>query len=315
MGRRLFDRGYRFWLLTLALTVLLFTYVRPTLPLKQNVYHYLFVIDITQSMNARDYHIEGMPADRLSVVKESLRRVLHDLPCGSRMGLGLFTTKNVMLLFAPIEICRHFAVIDEVIAHVDWRMAWSADSNIERGLYTAIQKTKKLDDRIRLVFLTDGEQTVNELHRPPLAKVANSVGGVIVGVGGLTPVSLPKLDQENRMIGYWQQNEVKRLGRQSPSFQAAMEQKDRIYRSLLHETELRQLAGTLGLRYHRLTTAEHLSEALRSTDMAEQRVVETDIRWLLALSALMLIVAGYLPDLMRKAPRSVNFLPNAKKNR
>jgi mxaL protein len=314
MGRRPLNRGYRFWLPLLALVVLLFTYARPALPIKQNVYHYLFLIDITQSMNARDYHIEGMPADRLSVVKEALRRVLQDLPCGSRVGLGLFTTKNIMLLFEPLEVCRHFAVIDDVIAHVDWRMAWSADSNIERGLYTAIQKIKKLADQTRLVFLTDGEQTINELHRPPLAKVANTVQGLIVGVGELKPVPLPKLDQENRMIGYWQRSEVKRLDRRPPTDRAAMKQNDRIYRSQLHEAELQQLAGTLGLRYHRLVTVERFSEALRSTDMAEQRVVATDIRWLLGLSALILIVAAYFPDLMRKAPRSIVFFPNSKKN-
>ena len=315
MRRRLFERSYRFWLPLLALVVLLFTYARPTLPIKQNVYRYLFVIDITQSMNARDYHAEGMPADRLSFAKESLRRVLHDLPCGSRVGLGLFTTKNIMLLFEPIEVCRHFAVVDDVIAHVDWRMAWSADSNIERGLYTAIQKIKKSDDQTRLVFLTDGEQTVNELHRPPLAKVANTVPGLIVGVGGLKPVPLPKLDQENRMIGYWQRNEVKRPDRQPPTDRAATKPNNRIYRSLLNEAELKQLAGTLGLGYHRLVSAERFSEALRSTKLADQRVVATDIRWLLALSALVLIVAAYCPDLMRKAPRSVVFSPNAKKSR
>jgi len=315
MRQRSFDRSYRFWLPLLALVVLLFTYVHPTLPIKQNVYHFLFVIDITQSMNARDYHLEGMPADRLSVVKQSLRRVLHDFPCGSRVGLGLFTAKNIMLLFEPIEVCRHFAVIDDVIAHVDWRMAWSADSNIERGLYAAIQKIKKLDDQTRLVFLTDGEQTVSELHRPPLGKVANTVQGLIVGVGGLKPVPLPKLDQENRIIGYWLQNEVKRLDHQPPTNRAAMKQNDRIYRSLLHEAELKQLAGTLGLSYHRLATVERFSEALRSVDMADRRVVATDIRWLLALSALILIVAAYLPELMRKASRSIDFLPNAKKSR
>lgn len=309
MPRRSFDRSYRFWLPLLAFVVLLFTYARPTLSIKQNVFRYLFVIDITQSMNARDYHTEGMPADRLSVVKESLRRVLHDLPCDSRVGLGLFTTKNVMLLFEPIEICRHFAVIDDVIAHVDWRMAWSADSNIERGLYAAIQAINKLEGRHRLVFLTDGEQTVNELHRPPLAKVANTVQGLIVGVGGLKPVPLPKLDQENRMIGYWQRNEVKRVGRRPPRNEAAMTQGNRIYRSLLHEAELKQLAGTLGLEYHRLATAERFSKALRSVDMADRRMVETDIRWLFALSALLLIVAAYVPDLMRKAMHSPSFFP------
>jgi mxaL protein len=160
-------------------------------------------------------------------------------------------------------------------------------------LYAAIQAIKKLERQHRLVFLTDGEQTVNELHRPPLAKVANTVQGLIVGVGGLKPVPLPKLDQENRMLGYWQRNEVKRVDRQPPTNEAAMTQEDRIFRSLLHEAELKQLAGTLGLSYHRLATVERFSEALRSVDMADRRVVETDVRWLLALSALLLIVAAH----------------------
>jgi mxaL protein len=310
-----FDHGYRFWLLAIAVIVLAFGYVHPTVPMRQNVFHYLFVVDITQSMNARDYHVKGMPADRLTFAKQALRRVLHDFPCGSEVGLGVFSTKNIMLLLRPLEVCNHYTVIDEVIAHLDWRMAWGADSNIERGVYTAVQAVKKLEGPQRLVFLTDGEQTVDELHRPPLTKVANAVQGLLVGVGGLTSSPLPKLDQNNRLIGYWQSSEVKRSGNDGPSPRSATRPSDPIYRSALNEGGLKRLAGTLGLGYHRLTSVEAFSSALRADDRADQRVVDSDARWLLGLTALLLLVAVYVPDLIRKAGRPSVFLTRLQRHR
>ncbi len=261
----------------------------PKVTLQQPVYRFIFVLDITQSMNARDYHVSNMPNDRLSFARQSLQMMVQDLPCGSEVGLGVFTTKNTLLLFEPIEICANFGVIDDTLAHIDWRMAWAGDSNIARGLYTGIRTLMKLKNNIHLVFLSDGEQTTAELHPPPLAKNSGKVPGLIVGVGGLTAVPIPHLNQHNQVTGYWSNNEVG----SNASIEKAADQGNRHYLSALNEPRLRQLAETTGLDYHRLETADKLSDALTIAKFAEQRPIATDIRWIFSLISLLLLLSMY----------------------
>lgn len=271
--------------LILAVLLLGGALIAPKVTLQQPVYRFMFVLDITQSMNSRDYHVSGMPNDRLSFAKQSLQTVIQDLPCGSEVGLGLFTTKNTLLLFEPIEVCANFGVIDDTLAHIDWRMAWAGDSNIARGLYTGIRILRKLKNNIHLVFLSDGEQTTNELRPPPLAKNSGKVQGIMVGVGNLTAVPIPHLNEHNQVTGYWSNNEV--------GIEKTAHKGNQRYMSALNEPRLKQLAETTRLDYHHLETADKLSDALTVAKFAEQRPVATDIGWLLSLTSLLLILIMY----------------------
>ncbi|MGR9106187.1 MAG: vWA domain-containing protein [Gammaproteobacteria bacterium] len=272
--------------------------VRPTLPLNRQVFHYLFVLDITQSMNTQDYHVNQLPADRLSFGKAALRRAIRELPCGSTTAIAVFSTKDVLLLMQPLEICAHFSALDDTIEHIDWRMAWSADSNIERGLYGAILAAQNLPNDARLVFMSDGEQNIRELHRPPLARHAATVKGFLVGVGTPIPSPIPKLDQDNRTIGYWTVAEVDDFAIGSRELESAAQgspDSERAYRSTLHEANLQILAAMSGLTYQRLETPKQFSAFLQDPDLGELQSVETDIRRVVALCSAMLIVAVFFP--------------------
>lgn len=74
--------------LPLSLAALLFAVaaVLPPLPLPGPSYHHMVVLDITQSMNTRDYELDGKPVNRLDYAKHSLGQSLRTLPCGSRIG-------------------------------------------------------------------------------------------------------------------------------------------------------------------------------------------------------------------------------------
>ena len=286
-----------FGLLLLAGILMLACLTRPTIPLTRYVFHYLFALDITQSMNARDYHTSGLPSDRLSFGKSALRNAIRKLPCGSKAGISLFSTKDVLLLIEPLEICSHFAAIDDTIAHIDWRMAWSADSNIERGLYSGILASRNLTPNPHLVFMSDGEQTVRELHRPPLAKHHDSIKGFIFGVGGTSLAPIPKLDKNNRISGYWTIGEVEEIANGSldrETVEADSLNPDHTYQSGLRESNLKMLAAATGLEYHRLESPAQFSDILQTAELAESRTVDTDIRWPLALFSVVLIVAVYL---------------------
>lgn len=121
--------------LLLCLAALL---ARP-IPLQRQGVALLAVVDITGSMNVRDYTLDGAPASRLDVAKLALRRLVAELPCGSRFALGLFTDRRPFLLFAPIEVCADFAPLDGALAALDWRMAWEGDSHVSAGLIRSIE--------------------------------------------------------------------------------------------------------------------------------------------------------------------------------
>lgn len=301
--QRLYRRGWRLWCLCAAAASVAFIFAGPTLRIQRDVYRYVFVIDITQSMNARDYHIEGMPADRLSFVKAAVRRSLRELPCRSEVGLGVFSTQNMLLLFQPLEICRHYAVIEESLAHIDWRMAWAGDSHIARGLYTSIRDLAAMESAPHLVFFSDGQTTPSDAFEPPFLEKRGAVRGWIVGVGGLKPVPVPRLDKEGADLGFWtvseaEHTEVPRYDPEGRGSGKSPENQGEIYLSALQETELKRLAGITGLRYHRLRSPDKLTEALMSNDLARQQAVTTDVRWIFALTTLILIIAPYIPNFL-----------------
>lgn len=298
MKMRLFCRDWRATTLLVAAVLVAWTFAEPKLPLPQQVYRYAFVVDVTQSMNVRDYHVDNMPPDRLNFAKESIRQAVRELPCGSEVGLGIFTTRSVQLLFEPIEVCEHLPVIDDVLAHIDWRMAWAANSFIEQGIYAAIRDIKKRDPSVRLAFFTDGQEAPPQTIRPNFFEKPGEIAGLIVGVGGLQPTTVPKYDRENRLIGYWENTDIAQIPESTTAYQTT-EAAPRLphegyYLSWLDENHLRELSATTGLRYHRLETPQALMEALRAPEFAERRTTWTDIRWLLGLAALLLFASVYL---------------------
>ena len=257
---------------------------RPTLPMTRPVFRYVFVIDITQSMNASDYHLEGLPTDRLGFVKASIRQALDTLPCGSELGLSLFTARNSIVLFEPLEICQHFPLIADVLEHIDWRMAWAADSHIARGVYTGLREAAARGAETRLVFFSDGQQFPPEPDFPPFDGQAGAVKGLIAGVGGSQPVAIPRLDQDNQPLGFWEYVDLRDY---LPS-SAMPQDQGSLYLTRLDEPALTRLATITGLHYHRLETPAGLALALRDRDLAAERKVAVDIRGLLAGLAILL---------------------------
>lgn len=276
------------WLLLVVLLLLLVTLLKPTFPVKQNIYNYVFVIDITQSMNARDYHVNGLSEDRLSFVKQSLQHTLQHLPCHSRVSIGLFTNKNMFMLFDPLEVCSHYAVIEASLMQIDWRMAWATNSHIARGLYTSIRDVSKIDSNPHLVFFTDGQQTPSGIKEPSFLLTAGLVKGLVIGVGNLQPVPIPKLDNNNNVAGFWQSKDADSLLNNNN------ENASGNYLSAVNEIDLQRLAGLTGLQYVHLETPQQLNKALQTDNPEHQEIVATDISWLLAISALLIFLFPYI---------------------
>ena len=308
--------SWRLFVLILAMGITLGVLFKPEATLPRRVYRYTFVLDITQSMNARDYHQAGFPEDRLGFTKASILAALHELPCGSEVGLGLFTTQSVHFLFEPLEICRHFSVINDALSHIDWRMAWSADTHVEIGLYYAIREQLKKDPSTRLVFLTDGQETPPQTVKAQFDSPPQALKGLIVGVGGRAPVSIPRYDRENNLQGIWENADIEKPPISSTVYSEKVEVRtlptEGPYLSWMDETHLKQLAATTGLGFYALSNAEGLTKALLNDDLAELRPALTDLRLWWGLGAVFFFVIAYGLEKTQPGLRASRFIPNSR---
>jgi mxaL protein len=287
--------------------------------LPKRVYDWLIVIDITQSMNVRDMNVDERSLSRLVFAKESVREALRALPCGSRVALGLFTERNATTITHPLEVCTHFSALDETVARLDWRMAWAADSFISHGLFDAIAKTAKIDDQMRIAFITDGHQAPpgNPDYMPKFEGKTGQVKGLIVGVGGLEPSLIPKLDDKDNITGYWELDDVQRyatfgMARVQSALEMEQQQADGMHGrnaphgsspeevshanlSGLDQGNLQRLAIETTLNYVQLDHIDQLTDAFSNIKMAVWRMADTDLRPWLATPAMLLILIFFTP--------------------
>jgi mxaL protein len=301
------NRHWRSLLLALASLLVGLCLLQPRWTLPRHVHRYQVVFDITQSMNTQDYRVSGLPRDRLGYAKAALRQALHELPCGSEVGLGLFTTQTVHFLFEPLEICGHFAVINDVLEHIDWRMAWSADTHVEMGLYHALREMEKRDPGVRLVFLTDGQETPPQTVQPRFDGKPGAVAGAIIGVGGLAPVTVPRYDRENQLLGVWENADIEKPPVSTTVYSEKVVTRvlpaEGPYLSWLDEPHLRAIAASTGLTYQRLDAVEPFVDFLTSPGLAELRPVPTQASPYLAGLALLLLLLAHAIEPARAKKR------------
>ncbi|WP_198245679.1 vWA domain-containing protein [methane-oxidizing endosymbiont of Gigantopelta aegis] len=303
-------KDYRFYGLSLALLAMLALFIKPQIIKRQAVYDFTLIVDITRSMNARDYQVNDEAASRLQFVKRVLHDVVLQLPCQSKVGIGLFTERKSTLLFEPIEVCSAYAEIDSVIENIDWRMAWAADSRISKGLLSTL--TQLQDRANQVVFFTDGHEAppVNPRYKTDFSDVKGKLKGVLVGVGGLQNVPIPKYDNRGQQQGFYQPEDVPHRStfglpptslqpwgayhaRNAPFGGAKVVGNQHLTR--LYEPYLQQLAKDIGWAYHRLENSEQLKQALFVPEFARQQKVASDNRIYFAVIALVLLGWVYFP--------------------
>lgn len=309
-------RDQRFICVALALLCVAVALFHPTLKLSRSVFDHIVVVDITRSMNVSDYRIKDRPTSRLEMVKSAMRSALRELPCGSRLGIGLFTERRSFLLFEPIEVCSGFEAIDTAIERIDWRMAWGADSRIADGLYDALNQFQNLDTN--LVFVTDGHEAppLNPRYKREFGTVKGKLRGVIVGAGGLSLAPIPKFDERGDPVGFYSEEDVPHrstfgLPPKPPSEIEGYHERNAPFGSeqvigtehlsSLKEDYLRGLSDEAGLLYGRLENIEDLGRILQNPEFARFETVGSDVRWLpagLALAALV-VLYGVLPFRLR----------------
>lgn len=307
------------WLLAGAACALAICLLKPGWPVERARFDHVIVLDITQSMNVEDESLDGKPVSRLVYAKQALRQALLTLPCGSKVGWGVFTEYRSFLLFEPVEVCANLSELRSTLAHIDGSMAWSGNSEIAKGLHSAVDVARQLPGSPSLVFLTDGQEAppLSPQHRPSFDDKPGEVAGVIVGVGDVRPSPIPKSDPSGRPLGFWQADEVAQAdlygsGRgasvsgERMSEDAAAAPVPALgatpgseHLSALREPYLRLLARERGLAFVRLESPETLAAALTAPALAKPTQVRADGRIVFAVFALGLLLALHAAPLPR----------------
>lgn len=288
LGAVLRARG---WLLVLATLLGAAASVLPPVRQVSTVFDHVVVFDITQSMNVVDQTLDGKPASRLHFARRALTSALARLPCGSKVGIGVFANRRTLMLLSPVEVCANRFELTQAIEQIDGRMAWEHASLIARGVFSAINVAMEWPQPPSLLFITDGQEAppLEGGKIPDFDRPAGGVRGVLVGVGSTTPQPIPLTDRAGRRIGWWSTGMVA----QRPV--AAGQPPSQEHLSALHEAHLAALAGVTGLNYVRLDSPQVLRNALTDPALARELVVPTDVRWVPAMLAGMVFVAFYLP--------------------
>jgi len=301
------------WLLGGATLALAGCFLNPGWMMEQPLFDHLIVLDVTQSMNVTDQQLDGKPASRLDFAKHALRQSLLRLPCGSKVGWAIFTEYRSFLLFAPVEVCANLSELRSTLAQMDGRMAWSGNSEVAKGVHSAIGVARQLPDKPSLVFVTDGHESppLNPRFRPAFDDKPGEVPGLIVGVGDLRASPIPKTDPLGRPLGFWGADEVMQIDPRSkgrggsvageamaedgagPAAPALGGTPGSEHLSSLREGYLRLLAREQGLAFVRLQSTQELAASMMTPALARPARMRTDGRAVLAGLALCLLLWRY----------------------
>ena len=273
----------RFGLLGAALACLGLAAWNPAVTLDRPVVDAVVVLDVSQSMDVPDMRLGGHAASRLAFARAAVRDALDALPCGSRLGLGIFSEYRILLLTAPAETCAAHADLNGLLARLDNRLAWTNASEVRKGVLNAREAVLALPGQPALVFMTDGQEA------PPLAPgqgrrfdgKPGEARGVLVGVGGDVPQPIPKTDKLGQSLGFWQEGEVAQ----------PRDRKGSEHLSALDEPHLAALATEIGFGYHRLDRPGELAALLAAPGLRRAAPAPLPLGDGFALAALLLIVA------------------------
>ena len=289
--------------LVATLLLLLVALFLPTFQWPRNTQTWLVYIDITQSMNVEDYELDGTPISRMAFARLAVRRAIRDLPCGSRVGLGAFADYRTLLLLAPIEVCSNYNDLLVSLNYIDGRMRWRNASEIAKGVSWAIRGAREIGEGANVIFLTDGQEAppLRASVQPVFGDVKpGEIRGWLIGVGGDTPRPIPKTDRNGNALGYWSAQEViQRLGESAD----AKANPNHEHLSALREPYLKSIAQQVGFEYARLSKPSSVGEAMLDSRFSSRKPVPTDLYWIPAAAALLVLALRFRPDAGRKDRR------------
>jgi mxaL protein len=301
--------------IVLALVLLLIALFVPPIPLTHDTYESLVIFDITQSMDVEDYDAGNTPVSRLKFALDAARRALRELPCGSKVGWGAFAGYRTLILLAPVEVCENYGDLLSSLAKVNGSMRWENASEITKGVYWSMRAAKDLGTNPNIIFVTDGQEAppIDPTNILPMFEdlKAGQVRGWLVGAGGYVPRPIPKTDDDGNRVGFWRADEVMQPGDiiQSSKVRGAE------HLSSLRESHLQEVAHQVGFGYVHLSGQETIARAMLDKRFARREKALTDLYWIPALLALVLLAARFSPVSLRNGGNRSGRRPSAAHSR
>lgn len=290
-------------LLSLAALLLAGAALGPTVPVKRNIHTYLLIADITQSMNVVDMTLSHDAVSRLDYTKRMMHDITAQLPCQTRVSIGLFAGDAVAALYTPLHVCKHFSAIQQTIDHLDWRMAWTGNSQLRQSIPMTAKLLRQMPEATQAILFTDGDEAplLHAFNTRNLKDYQGSDDIYFVGIGTDQGAGIPKLTENNQVIGYWsnesfavqpniaQVTASKSSGRDDS---VAVSDYDR-YISRRASGYLQHLAEEIDAHYLDGDDPHHVLQVIQQHASPRYETVAYPIDWLLAILAGMCIVAAY----------------------
>ena len=301
---RKFREDSNFILLFLAVLFLLLAILNPSVPITKNIYNYIFIVDISQSMNTPDMSLDAQKISRIEYSKKTLQRLVERLPCKTKVSIGMFAGVSVASTYTPIEVCDNFSSINNTIDHLDWRSTWSGNSRLRESMVTLARLIRSFPESAQVVFFTDGEEAPR-LHTFNTRDLSQFQGGqdwLFVGIGSDEGTAIPKFDSNNQLIGYWSNDsfalqpgiaQISESNLGTRDNKVASGVSDR-YLSKLDEDYLKLLAQEIKGNFIKGDSVETILDAMEKQKAAWRDQSAYELRYFLSLLALIFFTLRFI---------------------
>ena len=233
----------------------------PVINIKKTITSYMFVVDVSQSMNAKDLTHNDKIISRINYTKLLLKKIINESDCGSFFSINIFAADNVASIIEPVEKCKNYDELIDTIDKLEWRMAWKGNSRITFGVKSAAKMQDSLNFPSKILFFTDGDEApkVNAINKVNLDNFNLGNEIIFIGIGGDKKVPVPRYNSRNMLVGFWGSDIYDSLpgatgsrnidsGKDDPDPSVASAEYDR-YLSKLYEEYLLGITSQINAKY------------------------------------------------------------------
>ena len=289
--------------LSLAFIFLVIAFINPKFTMKKDISNYIFVVDITQSMLTQDALLNGKKVSRLKYAKDISQKVLEQLPCKTKVSIGMFAGVSVAATYTPIEVCENFSAINETVERLDWRSVWAGNTRLRASMINLARLIRSFPESAQVVYFTDGEEApkLHAFNTEDLNQFQGANNWLFVGIGSDEGTPIPKYDNKNQLIGYWS-NESFALqpgvaqisaqnagGRDNNVSNASYDR----YLSKLDEKYLKSLAQEVKGNYVNGSDVKEILNAMKKQPSAWRDDTEVQLRNIFSFFALLFFIMQF----------------------
>lgn len=152
----------------------------------------MLALDISGSMRAIDFKIDGKPVTRLAALKTVVKDFVSQRQ-GDRIGLVIFGTE----VYTQCPLTTDHQALNGIIDSLNFGMVGDGTA-LGDGLAIAIKRLRTISaDSKTIVLVTDGQQTAGTMEPQRAAELAGKYGIKVytIGIGGKkpAPIEVPDL--------------------------------------------------------------------------------------------------------------------------